>query len=82
MATSLIKKCTFSIDVHSIRLWREFLKRPVMLMNSGESLREGYGIVEKYKSDDAETVLLTMGSISGTAKVADNMRKSGLSVVC
>jgi len=41
----------------------------------------GYGIVEKYKSDDAETVLITMGSISGTAKVAvDNMRAKGLSV--
>ncbi len=53
--------------------------------NADEQWREltgrGYGIVEKYKSDDAETVLLTMGSISGTAKVAvDNMRKSGLSV--
>lgn len=41
----------------------------------------GYGIVEKYKSEDAETVLVTMGSISGTAKVAvDNMRAAGLSV--
>ena len=53
--------------------------------NADEQWREltgrGYGIVEKYKSDDAETVLLTMGSISGTAKIAvDNMRESGLSV--
>lgn len=41
----------------------------------------GYGIIEKYKSDDAEIVLLTMGSISGTAKVAiDTMREDGFSV--
>lgn len=40
-----------------------------------------YEIVEKYKSDDAKTVLVTMGSISGTAKVAvDNMRAAGHAV--
>lgn len=41
----------------------------------------GYGIVEKYQSDGAETVLVTMGSISGTAKVAvDELRAAGHSV--
>lgn len=49
--------------------------------NWQELTGRSYGIVEKYKSDDAEIVLLTMGSISGTAKVAvDNMRETGLSV--
>jgi pyruvate/2-oxoacid:ferredoxin oxidoreductase alpha subunit len=37
-----------------------------------------YGLVEEYKSSDAETVLITMGSISGTAKVAvDELRAAG-----
>jgi len=40
-----------------------------------------YGLVEEYKSDDAETVLVTMGSISGTAKVAvDELRAAGHSI--
>lgn len=58
----------FGIAREADEKWRELTGR-------------GYGIVEKYKSDDAEIALLTMGSISGTAKAAvDNMREAGLSV--
>jgi pyruvate/2-oxoacid:ferredoxin oxidoreductase alpha subunit len=58
----------FDIAGNADRKWKEYTGR-------------GYGIIEKYKSDDAEMVIVTMGSISGTAKVAvDNMRAKGLSV--
>lgn len=41
----------------------------------------GYGILEKYRCDDAEFVIVTMGSIAGTAREAvDNMRNGGLPV--
>jgi 2-oxoisovalerate ferredoxin oxidoreductase alpha subunit len=39
------------------------------------------GLVEKYKCDDADLVLLTMGTIGSEAKIAvDKMRKEGLKV--
>ncbi|MGQ9788119.1 MAG: pyruvate ferredoxin oxidoreductase [Candidatus Hadarchaeaceae archaeon] len=38
----------------------------------------GYGIMEKYYSDDAEVIILTMGSLSSSSKeVVDLMRKRG-----
>ena len=41
----------------------------------------GYGILEKYQLDDADTVLLTMGSMAGTIRVAiDKLRDDGLKV--
>ncbi len=40
-----------------------------------------YGLIERYHSDDAEVVLLTMGSLSSSAKdVVDSYRKRGVSV--
>jgi len=42
----------------------------------------GYGgLIEKYKCEDADLVLITMGTIGSEAKIAvDNMRKEGLKV--
>ncbi|MGC8816255.1 MAG: pyruvate synthase subunit PorA [Candidatus Hadarchaeum sp.] len=38
----------------------------------------GYGIMEKYQSDDAEVIILTMGSLSSSSKdVVDRLRKHG-----
>lgn len=40
-----------------------------------------YPMIEGYRMDDAETVIVTMGSMCGTAKVAiDDMREKGISV--
>jgi pyruvate/2-oxoacid:ferredoxin oxidoreductase alpha subunit len=41
----------------------------------------GYGIIEEYRCEGAELVIVTMGSMAGTAReTVDNMRKSGLSI--
>lgn len=41
----------------------------------------GYGIIEKYRCDDAELVIVTMGSMVGTARDAvDNLRMEGVPV--
>ncbi|HHU77137.1 MAG TPA: pyruvate ferredoxin oxidoreductase [Firmicutes bacterium] len=41
----------------------------------------GYGLVEKYRCEDAENIIMAMGTISGTAKSAvDKMRAEGLSI--
>ncbi|HEY5789062.1 MAG TPA: transketolase C-terminal domain-containing protein [Gammaproteobacteria bacterium] len=38
----------------------------------------GYGVVERYRMDDADRVLVTMGSMAGTARVAvDELRDAG-----
>jgi pyruvate ferredoxin oxidoreductase alpha subunit len=51
--------------------WKEF----------GDQFGRYYKPVETYKSDDAETLLITMGSISETAMTAiDAMREKGKSV--
>ncbi len=40
-----------------------------------------YGLIEKYKLEDADYVLVTMGSVSGTAKEeADRLREQGMRV--
>ena len=47
---------------------REFKKR----------FGRGYGILERYHSDDAEVILLTMGSLSSSSKdIVDSRRKRG-----
>jgi len=41
----------------------------------------GYGIIESYRCDDAEQVIVTMGSMCGTARCAvDELRDSGRAV--
>jgi len=41
----------------------------------------GYGIIEKYRCEGAELVIVTMGSMVGTARDAvDNLRKEGVTV--
>jgi pyruvate ferredoxin oxidoreductase alpha subunit len=43
--------------------------------------RDSGGLIEKYKSDDAETILVAKGSIAGTIKdVVDEMRAEGKKV--
>ncbi len=38
----------------------------------------GYGVVERYRLDDADTAIVTLGSMAGTARVAvDAMRAAG-----
>jgi pyruvate ferredoxin oxidoreductase alpha subunit len=52
-------------------VWKEF----------GKLSGRYYSPVETYKADDADTLLLTMGSYSETAMIAiDNMRESGKKV--
>ncbi len=51
-----------------IEVDREFKKR----------FGRGYGIMERYHSDDAEVILLTMGSLSSSSKdIVDQLRKRG-----
>ncbi|HWJ03823.1 MAG TPA: pyruvate ferredoxin oxidoreductase, partial [Verrucomicrobiae bacterium] len=41
----------------------------------------GYGIIEQYRCEDAELVIATMGSMTGTVRVAvDELRESGVPV--
>ena len=41
----------------------------------------GYGVIERYRCDDARTVVVAMGSMCGTARDAvDALRETGLSV--
>ncbi len=56
-----------------------------VIRDAGKEFKEifgkDYGLVEKYRMDDAEIVLVTYGTISGTAKDAvDIMRDKGISV--
>ena len=45
----------------------------------GEITGRNYSLIEEYRTDDAETLLLTMGSFSETAMIAiDNLRNSGV----
>jgi pyruvate ferredoxin oxidoreductase alpha subunit len=47
----------------------------------GKAFGREYKVVESYRSDDAETVLVTMGSISETAMASvDELREAGKSV--
>lgn len=47
----------------------------------GEAFGRGYGLLEGYRSEDAELILVTMGSMSETAKdVVDHARERGLPV--
>ncbi len=47
----------------------------------GEITSRSYGPLEHYRTDDAEVVIVTMGSMSGTARVAvDAMRDQGQAV--
>ena len=44
-----------------------------------ERFRRSYGLFESYKLDDADCVIVVMGSTAGTAKVtADNLRSKGV----
>ncbi len=44
----------------------------------GKRFGRRYGLIERYRSDDADVLLLTMGSLSGTAKeLIDRYRKRG-----
>lgn len=44
----------------------------------GEKFGRSYGLIEEYKTDDAEIILLAMGSICGTIKdVIDDVRNKG-----
>lgn len=41
----------------------------------------GYGLIEEYRTDDAEVILVTSGTVTSTARVAvDQMREEGYSV--
>jgi 2-oxoisovalerate ferredoxin oxidoreductase alpha subunit len=47
----------------------------------GKAFGREYGLIEAYRCDDAETVLVNYGTIAGTAKDAvDKMRDKGMSV--
>ena len=43
--------------------------------------RDYHGLVEKYRTDDADAILITMGTVTGTAReVVDDMRQEGKKV--
>jgi 2-oxoisovalerate ferredoxin oxidoreductase alpha subunit len=45
----------------------------------GRTFGRSYGLTEAYRCEDAETVLITYGTIAGTAKVAaDRLREKGI----
>lgn len=45
----------------------------------GDLTGRNYSLIEEYRTDDAETILLTMGSFSETAMIAiDNLRNNGI----
>lgn len=47
----------------------------------GRKFGRSYGLIEEYRVEDAEIVLITMGSIAGAAKsVVDELRKQGKKV--
>jgi len=47
----------------------------------GNRFGRRYGLIERYRSDDADVILLTMGSLSGSSKVLiDRCREGGESV--
>jgi len=49
----------------------------------GKAFGRSYGLVEAYRCEDAEAVLVTYGTIAGTAKEAvDRMREKGIAVGC
>ncbi len=49
--------------------------------NWKELTGRGYGLVQRYRCEDAENIIMTMGTISGTARTAvDSLRAEGLSV--
>ncbi|MEW5760331.1 MAG: pyruvate ferredoxin oxidoreductase [Candidatus Thermoplasmatota archaeon] len=64
-------------------------KKHIALLNSKENIKvvgkefekisgRGYGLIEEYRTDDADIILLALGSIAGTAKVCvDELRKNG-----
>ncbi len=62
-----------------------FLNTPKTILKGWEEFAKIFGRsyhpIETYKADDAETLLLTMGSLSETASLAvDNMREQGKKV--
>lgn len=62
-----------------------FLNTPKTILKGWEEFEKIFGRsyhpIETYKADDAETLLLTMGSLSETASLAvDNMREQGKKV--
>ncbi len=64
----LLQKAVIDAKSKIIEVDGEFKKR----------FGRGYGIIEKYHSDDAEVVLLTMGSLSSSTKdIVDALRKRG-----
>jgi len=64
----LLQKAVRNSKSKIIEVDREFKKR----------FGRGYGIMEKYHSDDAEVIMLTMGSLSSSAKdLVDLLRKRG-----
>ncbi len=64
-------------DLHKLSL--QCIDMAVKANNEFEKIfGRGYPIVEEYKCDDAEVVLMTMGSAVGTAReVIDDLRSSG-----
>jgi len=62
----------------------ENAKRLIQKIDKEYCQRFGFGhggLIEKYKCEDADLVLVTMGTIGSEAKIAvDNMRKEGLKV--
>ena len=45
--------------------------------------REAGGLIKKYRSDDADTIVVTLGSVTGTVQdVVDEMRDDGVRIGC
>jgi len=64
----LLQKAVQESKAKIVEIDREFKRR----------YGRGYGILEKYQSDDAEVVILTMGSLSCSCKdIVDSLRQRG-----
>lgn len=73
---------TFSEQVYQMQKAMENAKSVIKEVNEeyGKKFgrRYGNGLIEKYRCEDAEAILITMGAITGTARtVIDKMREEG-----
>lgn len=64
----MLQRATRASQERIIKIGKEFKKR----------FGRGYGLIERYHSDDADIIMLTMGSLSSSVKdIVDRYRKRG-----
>jgi len=67
----LIKKAMDRVIEEALRVDEEFR----------EVFKRGYGLIERYKVEDAKILLITTGTVASTTRiVVDNLRKKGIKI--